>query len=115
MAGSKCFDYRLSEAPPSGKRPSWAFVGALAGPVLGILFSFSRIGPSGLVWFEGKGGGTIQTPLGQIIESIVFVVGSWVGVLFALALEAKYRPDARAARPKSDAPKEDLWDRELDG
>ena len=113
--GSKGLDTGLSKPSPSRKLASWAFVGALAGPVLGILFSFTRIGPLGFLWFEGKGGETIQTPVGRLIESVIWIVGSLVGTLFALAVEARYRPEARIAKPKSDPPQEHLWDRELDG
>ncbi len=98
----------------SGKPATYACVGALAGPVLGLLFAFARVGPAGLFWWQGKGGETILTPLGRILCSIVFAVGAYAGVLCGLALEAKYRPERPAAKPKSDAP-QDLWDRELDG
>ena len=115
IVGSQGLDPSLSKPSPSRKLASWAFVGALAGPVLGILFSFTRIGPPGFLWFEGKGGETIQTPLGRLIESVIWIVGSWVGALLALAVEGMYRPEARIAKPTSDPPQEHLWDRELDG
>jgi hypothetical protein len=115
MVGSKSLDPGLSKRSPSTKLASWAFVGALVGPILGILFSFTRIGPPGFLWFEGKGGETIQTPLGRLIESVIWIVGSWVGALFALAVEARSRPEARIAKPQSDPPQEHLWDCELDG
>ena len=85
------------------ERP-WAFVGALLGPALGILFSFSRIGPPGLIWWQGKGGETIQTPLGRGILSVTVVVGAFASAFLALVLEARYRHEARAVKPKGDAP-----------
>jgi hypothetical protein len=115
MVGSKGLASGLLKPSPSRRPANWAFVGALAGPILGILFSFTRIGPLGFLWFEGKGGETIQTPQGRLIESVIWILGSWVGALFALAVEARYRPEARIAKPKSDPSQEHLWDRELDG
>jgi len=115
MDASKPFDAPRSESSLLGKPVSYACVGALAGPVLGLLFTFARIGPAGLIWWQGKGGETILTTLGRIFCSIIFAVGGFAGALFGLALEARYRPESPAAKPKSDAPQEHLWDRELDG
>ena len=78
MVGSKGLNPGLSKPSPSRKLASWAFVGALAGPVIAFLFSFTRIGPPGFLWFEGKGGETFQTPLGRLIE-VIWIVGSWLG------------------------------------
>lgn len=99
----------------SGKPATYACVGALAGPVLGLLFTFARIGPAGLIWWQGKGGETILTPLGRIFCSIIFAMGALAGALCGLAWQARHRPRRRAAKLESDAPEEHLWDRELDG
>jgi hypothetical protein len=115
MDASKTVKAPRSESSLRGKPMSYACVGALAGPVLGFLCSFARIGPVGLLWWLGKGGETILTPLGRICCSIIVFVGAFAGVLCGLALEAKYRPEIPAAKPKRDAPQEHLWDRELDG
>ena len=115
MDASKFFDAPRSESSLSEKPASYAFVGSLTGPVLGLLFTFARIGPAGLIWWQGKGGETILTPLGRIIVSIIIVVGAFAGALCGWAFDARYRPEIAAAKPKSDAPQEHLWDRELDG
>jgi hypothetical protein len=114
MDASKTFDASRSESSLRGKPMSYACVGALAGPVLGLLFSFARIGPVGLVWWQGKGGATILTPLGRTCCSVILLVGAFAGYLCGLALEARYRPEIPAAKPKSDVPQDRLWDRELD-
>jgi hypothetical protein len=115
MDASKPIDAPRSEPSPNRKPASYACVGLLTGPILGLLFTFARIGPAGLVWWQGKGGETILTPLGRIFCSIIFAVGAFAGALCGLALEARYRPEIHAAKPKSDTPQEHLWDRELDG
>jgi hypothetical protein len=115
MDASKSFDVPRSGPSLGGKPASYGFVGALAGPVLGILFTLARIGPAGLIWWQGKGGETILTALGQIIVGIIIVVGAVVGALCGWAFDARYRPEIAAAKPKSGASQEHLWDRELDG
>jgi hypothetical protein len=115
MDASKPFDVPRSDPSLGGKPPSYGSVGALAGPVLGLLITFARIGPAGLIWWQGKGGETILTPLGQIIVSMIILVGAIVGALCGWAFEARYRPVIAAAKPKSGASQEHLWDRELDG
>lgn len=112
--------HKATGVPRSGpsldeKPVSVAFVGALAGPFLGILFLVARIGPAGLIWWEGKGGETIPTSLGRITACLIIVLGAWTGALCALVLEARYRPGIAAAKLKHQAPKEHLWDHELDG
>jgi hypothetical protein len=94
---------------------SGAFVGLLAGPVLALFFSFGRIGPPGFIWWEGKGGETFQTPLGQTVLVIISVVGAIAGSLCGWAFDLWYRPGIAAGKLKSDAPSAHLWDRELDG
>jgi hypothetical protein len=86
----------------------------LAVPLLGLLFTYARIGPAGLIWWQGKGGETFLTTPGKIIVTIIVVVGAIAGGLCGLALEAKWRPEAPAAKPKSEAQQGHLWDRELD-
>ncbi len=115
MIKSKRVRRTRSEPWLSGKPASWGHVGAMAGPVLVALSLFTRIGPRGLLWLQGKGGSTIQTPLGRFICGIILVVGTFAGALLGFALEARYRPEAPGAEPKGDAPREHLWDRELDG
>ncbi len=109
------FEIPRSEPSPSRKPLSYACVGALAGPVLGLLSTSARIGPAGLIWWQGKGGETILTPLGRIFCSIIFAVGAFAGVLCGVALEVRYRREILNAKPKIAAPQELLWDRELDG
>jgi hypothetical protein len=99
----------------SGEPARWAYIGAIAGPALAALSLLTRIGPRGLLWLEGKGGSTIQTPLGRIISAIILVVGTLAGALLGFALEARYRSEALGAEPKSDARPGHLWDRDLDG
>ena len=115
MVESKPSDSTRSEPSPSGKPASWAFVGTMAGPVLGFLFTLTRIGPPGHIWWEGKGGETIPTPLGRIICSIIIVAGAFAGALCGLAWEARYRPQGPVAKPKMGVSREHLWDHELDG
>jgi hypothetical protein len=114
MDATKPLDARSLDLAPSGERASSAFVGALAGPVLGLMFIWARIGPAGLIWWQGKGGETILTPLGRIICSIIFAMGGIGGALCGWALDARHRPRI-TAKLKTDAPQEHLWDRELDG
>jgi hypothetical protein len=78
------------------------------------MFIGARICPAGLIWWEGKGGETILTPLGRIICSIIFALGGIGGALCGWALDARYRSRI-TAKPKTDSPQEHLWDRELDG
>ncbi len=94
---------------------SSAFVGALAGPMLAVLFSFARIGPPGFIWWEDKGGGTIQTPLGRVILSIIFVSGGYAGAFGGWAIDTWYRRRPTTEKRKSDAGQGHLWDREMDG
>jgi len=115
MDASKPFDAPRSESSLSGKPASYACVGLLVGPVLGLLFTCARIGPTGFIWWQGKGGETILTPLGRVFCSIIVAMGACAGALCGLALEARFRREIPAAKPKSDAPQERLWDRELDG
>jgi hypothetical protein len=93
----------------------YAFVGSLAGPVLGLLFTLARVGPAGLVWWQGKGGETILTPLGRTILSVIIVIGGFAGAVCGWAFDSRYRPEIAAAKPKRYAPQEHLWDRDLDG
>ena len=98
---------------------SYAFIlGLLAGLVPALLFIlvfiFARIGPRGFLWWEGKGGETIPTPLARIIAIAIFAVGAFGGAICAFVLEVRWRPETLAARPKSEAQREHLWDRELD-
>jgi hypothetical protein len=114
MAVSKSFDSPRLEFSPSKKPITYGFIGALSGPVLGLFFTFARVGPAGLIWFPGKGGETILTPSGRIIVSVIFFVGAVVGAFCGLALEARYRSGIGAGKSKSGPPQEDLWDREVD-
>ena len=115
MDASKSFDAARSETSPSEKQASYAFVGSLAGPAVGLLFTFARIGPAGIIWWQGKGGETILTPTGRIIVCIVIVAGAFAGALCGWAFDARYRPDIAAVKPKRHAPQAHLWDRDLDG
>jgi hypothetical protein len=81
----------------SGELARWAYIGAIAGPVLAALSLFTRIGARGLLWLEGKGGSTIQTPLGWIISAIILMVGTLAGALLGFALEARYQSEAPGA------------------
>ena len=114
MDASKPLDSARAEHSLTGERVSSAFVGAMAGPVLGILFSFTRIGPAGLIWLEGKGG-PILTPVGRTIGVIIVIAGAIAGSLCGMAFDVWCRPGIAAARLKSSAPQEQLWDRQLDG
>jgi hypothetical protein len=72
---------------PQRKRPSRAFLGAMIGPLLGVLFSQARIGPKGFSWWAGKGGETFLTPLGRTIFVIVFVGGTIAGAFCGRAVD----------------------------
>ncbi len=83
-----CEALRSGPSPPDEgplrtqrKRPNRAFIGAMIGPLLGVLLSHARIGPEGYFWWEGKGGETFLTPLGRTIFVIVFVSGAILGAL----------------------------------
>lgn len=76
---------------PPGKRPSRAFIGAMIGPLLGVLFSQARVGSPGLLWWEGKGGETFMTPLGRIIFVILITAGAIVGALCGRVIETRSR------------------------
>ena len=98
------------------RRPAtWGEVGTMAGPLLAAVSLLIRIGPKGLLWLEGKGGSTIQTPLGMIISAIILAVGTVAGALLGFVLEARYQPEVPGSKPKSEARPEHMWDRELDG
>jgi hypothetical protein len=86
----------------------------LAGPLLGLLFTYARVGPAGLIWLQGKGDETFLTTLGKIIVSVIVVVGAFAGGLCELALEARWRSQAPAVKRKCEAQQDHLWDRELD-
>jgi hypothetical protein len=113
MDAPKPFDARSLELAPSGERASSAFLGALAGPALALMFIWARIGPAGLIWWQGKGGETILTPWGRMICCILFAIGGIGGALCGWASDARCR-FRLTAKLKTDAPKEHLWDRELD-
>jgi hypothetical protein len=115
MATSKTSDGSPSTSSRTSGRPSSAFIGVLAGPILAVLFSFTRMGPPGFVWWEGKGGETIATPLGRMILSILFVSGGFAGGLCGWALDTWYRPRIATAKRQSGAGQSRLWDREIDG
>lgn len=101
--------------PSTTQRPtSRAFVGTLAGPLLAFLLMFTRIGPPGFLWSEGKDG-PIETPLGRTIIWIILIVGAIAGSLCGIAFDAWGRPTITAAKLKRVAPQEHLWDHELDG
>jgi hypothetical protein len=114
MDATDRFNARLLDPAPRGERASSAFLGALAGPVLALMFIWARIGPEGFIWWQGKGGETILTPLGRIICSIIFAIGGIGGALCGWAMDARYRRSV-TAKLKTEAPQEHLWDRELDG
>jgi hypothetical protein len=114
MNATERFDARSLDLAPRGERASIAFLGALAGPVLALMFIWARIGPAGLIWWQGKGGETILTPSGRIICSIIFAIGGIGGALGGWAWDARNRRSL-TAKLKSDSPQEHLWDRELDG
>jgi hypothetical protein len=115
MVGSEFLDPKGSRPSQTGDRAGYAVVGVLAGPVLGLVFFVARIGPAGLIWWEGPGGETILIPLGQFVYRMIIAVGALAGLLCGLALVATYHPEPRATKPTSDTPQEHLWDRELDG
>jgi hypothetical protein len=85
----------------------------LVGPLLGVAFIMARIGPAGLFWWEGPGGETIMTALGRFVYSMIILVGAFAGLLCGSALVARYHPESRATKPRSDIPQEHLWDRQL--
>jgi hypothetical protein len=75
---------------PQRKRPSRAFIGALAGPLLGVLFFQAvRISPPGPLWWEGKGGSTVLTSLGRTISIVLLITGMIVGLVCGSALDAR--------------------------
>ena len=114
MDASKSFDAARSETSSSEKQASYAFVGSLAGPAVGLLFTFARIGPAGIIWWQGKGGETILTPRADHRLHRNSRRGLR-GALCGWAFDARYRPDIAAVKPKRDAPQAHLWDRDLDG
>jgi hypothetical protein len=79
---------------------SLPFLGALAGPLLGFVFAYARVGPLGLLWFEGKGGETILTPVGRIVDSIVFFVGAIAGIACGWVCREMYQRRHQSAEPK---------------
>jgi hypothetical protein len=79
------------------------------------VFTWARIGPVGGIWFEGKGGEMILTPLGRVICSVIFFVGAASGALCGAAFDARCRPGRGGIKTKTDFARERLWDRELDG
>jgi hypothetical protein len=115
MKATKEFDSTRSVSSARGEQESYGLIGMLAGPLLGLLFTYARIGPSGLIWLQGKGGETFLTTPAKIIVTIIVLIGAFAGGLCGLALVATYRPEARAPKPKSETPQEHLWDRQLDG
>ena len=76
----------------------------MGGPFLGLLFWTARIGPSGLLWFEGKGGETIQTPLGRTVVAVLFAAGAVVGALLGWAFDAILIRNDRETGRGRDAP-----------
>jgi hypothetical protein len=73
---------------PQRKRPSRAFIGAMIGPLLGVLFSHARIGPAGYFWWEGYGGEIFLTSLVRTIFVIVLVSGAIIGAFCGRAFDA---------------------------
>jgi hypothetical protein len=115
MDASRPLDSSRADYSLEGEPVSNAWVGAMAGPLLGLLFSFTRIGPAGLIWWEGKGGETILTPLGRTIGVTLVIAGAIAGSLCGMAFDVWGRPGIAGAKPKRNAPQEHLWDRQLDG
>lgn len=72
-------------------RPRWAFVGPMMGPLAAILFSVARVGPRGLLWFEGKGGETVLTPKGRIVVVVVTIAVAFAGALCGIVLDVRCR------------------------
>jgi hypothetical protein len=60
----------------------------MIGPLLGVLFSYARIGPAGYFWWEGKGGETFLTPPGRAIFVIIFVGGAIMGAFCGRVIDA---------------------------
>jgi p-aminobenzoyl-glutamate transporter AbgT len=85
---SNAYDAPRSElsAPDAGQeRPtglSWAFFGALMGPLLAFVLSFARVGPAGVLWRDGKGGHVALTPLGRTTRSAAMIVVAIAGALY---------------------------------
>jgi hypothetical protein len=90
-------------------------VGAFFGAILALLFSVSRLGPRAFLWFEGKGGETILTPLGNIVRAIVFVTGAFTGSFCERAIHLWYGRWIATAKQRYEAGQDPLWDTELDG
>jgi hypothetical protein len=108
----------LSKPSPGRERGSYVIPTMLAGLVPTLLFFFAfvyaRIGPAGHLWWEGKGGESIPTPLARTICIAIFAVGALAGGLCRFVLEVRWRPGIPATKPSSEAQQEHLWDRELD-
>jgi hypothetical protein len=114
MNAAKGFGSTRSASSARREPERYGIIGMLAGPLLGLLFTYARVGPAGLIWLQGKGGETFLTTTGKIIVSIIVVVGAFAGGLCGVALGARGRTEVPATKPRSEAQREHLWDRELD-
>jgi hypothetical protein len=106
MTATEEFETPRSVSSARGEPESYGLVGILAGPLLGLVFTYARIGPAGLIWWQGKGGETFLTTPGKMIASIIVVVGAFAGGLCGLAFEARWRLGRRAAKLKNEAQQE---------
>ncbi|WP_165226099.1 hypothetical protein [Aquisphaera insulae] len=114
MARSRILRWICSKSPP--EETAWgAILGLWAGPILGFLYSCARIGPPGVLWFQGKGGETILTPRGRGILSVVFLAGSYAGIFGGWAIASWYRRKFAATKPPCEAMADEMWDRDCDG
>jgi hypothetical protein len=62
----------------------------MIGPLLGVLYSQAvRFSSQGLLWWEGKGGSTVLTPLGRTIFVVLLMTGMIVGAVCGNAIDAR--------------------------
>lgn len=73
----------------------------LLGVLLPLLFTYTRIGPAGRFWLEGKGGETFLTPTGKVIAVFLALIGMIVGFVGGLMVDARGGPRNDRARETS--------------